>query len=168
MTDSIVSIFSDIAAELGLSRPAGQCFGAIWRAGAPPCADDLTASLGLSRSNVSTALKDLRAWGIVSVRRVPGDRREYFIAPEDPWDLFRLVLAARNRRVVAPAIDRLLAIEAMTGDQRAATLHDAATRLADWFGSMGQMEPGALARLVDAGTGGGNNGNKKKKKKNKG
>ena len=49
--------FSDAALLLGLSRPAGQCFAAIWRAAQAPCADDLTEGLGLSRSNVSSAAR---------------------------------------------------------------------------------------------------------------
>lgn len=167
MADSIVSVFSDVAAELGLSRPAGQCFGVIWRAPAPPCADDMTAALGLSRSNVSTALKELRAWGLIAVRRVPGDRREYFTAPDDPWDVFRLVFAARNRRMLQPALDRLMAIEAVASDARAAALHDSAARLGAWLGAITQLDGAALARLVEVPVTPAAGAPKKKKKKNK-
>ena len=65
----LATLFADVAQVFGLSRPAGQCFSAIWRAAAPPCADDLVAGLGLSRSNVSTALKELRGWGMISIVR---------------------------------------------------------------------------------------------------
>ena len=68
----LATLFADAAQVFGLSRPAGQCFSAIWRAAAPPCADDLVAGLGLSRSNVSTALKELRGWGMISIVRTPG------------------------------------------------------------------------------------------------
>ena len=115
--DPIEGVFADFAGRFGLSRPAGQCFAAIWRAAAAPCADDLVARLGLSRSNVSTALKELRLWGLVTVLRAPGDRKEYFAAPGDPWQILGLLLAERARRDIAPARDRLAALD---GDARAA------------------------------------------------
>jgi DNA-binding transcriptional regulator GbsR (MarR family) len=168
LSDSFVSIFSDVAAEVGLSRPAGQCFAAIWRTSPLPCADDLTARLGLSRSNVSTALKDLRSWGLVSVSRVAGDRREYFKAPDDPWDVIRLILAARHRRGLAPVIDRLLTLEATQGDASAAALHDAASRLGNWLSALGTLDAEHLSDYVDTGAKPHSSSEKKKKKKRKG
>jgi DNA-binding transcriptional regulator GbsR (MarR family) len=168
LSDSFVSIFSDIAAEVGLSRPAGQCFAAIWRAPVLPCADNLTASLGLSRSNVSTALKELRAWGLVSVSRAAGDRREYFSAPDDPWDIIRVIIAARHRRSLAPVIDRLLAIEGAEGDAHAAALHDAASRIGTWLATLGKLDSISLSEYVDVGSISHSAGAKKKKKKRKG
>ena len=111
-SQTLAEVFADVAVENGLSRPAGQCFSAIWRAAQAPCADDLVTGLGLSRSNISTALKDLRAWGLISIARTPGDRKEYFTAPTDPWEVMRLILAARQRQVIGPLLDRLLMAEA--------------------------------------------------------
>jgi DNA-binding transcriptional regulator GbsR (MarR family) len=129
-SQSLADIFSEVAAEIGLSRPAGQCFSRIWRAAQSPCADDLVASLGLSRSNVSTALKELRAWGLISIARTPGNRKEYFTAPADPWEVMRLAMAARQRQVIAPLLDRLLLAEAHVEDARIAALHAVMTQTA--------------------------------------
>jgi len=146
----LADIFADLAAELGLSRPAGQCFSAIWRVTQAPCADDLVAGLGLSRSNISTALKELRAWGLVTVARAPGDRKEYFTAPTDPWEVMRLIIAARQRQVIAPLLDRLLAAEARVEDARIAALHAVLTRTAQAASALTQAEAGAFARRIEA------------------
>jgi DNA-binding transcriptional regulator GbsR (MarR family) len=167
MPDSLTAICADAAADLGMTRPAGQCFAAVWRAAEPPCADDLTAMLGLSRSNVSTALKELRAWGLITVLRRTGDRREFFTAPADPWELLRLILAGRHRRSLAPIIDRLLTAEADAGGARVAALHDAAVRVADWLAALGKMDAAALSRHMEstAENSGKRPADKKKKKK---
>ncbi len=47
---ALALLFADLAQKFGLSRPAGQCFAAIWRAAMTPSADDLTQICGLSRS----------------------------------------------------------------------------------------------------------------------
>ncbi|MFZ5750020.1 MAG: GbsR/MarR family transcriptional regulator [Pseudomonadota bacterium] len=123
---SLSDLFADAAPALGLSRPAGLCLAAIWRADPPPCADDLCAALGLARSNVSVALRDLREWGLVETVRQPGDRKEYFTAPADAGELVARLLAGHRRRIVAPLLDRLSALGA--SDPRAADLSSAALR----------------------------------------
>ncbi|MFN6951840.1 MAG: GbsR/MarR family transcriptional regulator [Albidovulum sp.] len=122
---SFAETVAELGTLLGLSRPAGQCFAVIWRAARPPCADDLTAALGLSRSNVSTALKELRDWGLISRVRAPADRKDYFTAPPDPWEILRLLIGGWQRRAIAPLVDRLLAGAPSSGDGRASALHAA-------------------------------------------
>ncbi len=164
--------FPDIVAEIGglfgLSRPAGQCYGAIWRAAQLPCADDLTRALGLSRSNVSTALKELRDWGLISRARAPGDRKDYFTAPPDPWEAVRAVLSARQRRSVAPILDRLLAAEAETGDVRIAALHAALGAISARMEALAALDANTLMReFAPAAEEKPAAGKKKKKKKRK-
>lgn len=145
----LADVFADVADQVGLSRPAGQCFSAIWRAAQAPCADDLVAGLGLSRSNVSTALKELRGWGLVSVARAPGDRKEYFTAPADPWEVLRLITAARQRQVIAPLLDRLLVAEAQVEDVRIAALHAVMARTAQAAAALTGVETGAFAKAIE-------------------
>ena len=162
--DPIDSVFAEFAVRFGLSRPAGQCFAAIWRSAEAPCADDLVTLVGISRSNVSTALKELRMWGLVAVLRAPGDRKEYFTAPADPWQILGTLLAERARRDLAPARDRL---EALADDPRAADLAEMLGALGTWMEGLGQLDPAALRAAV-SGEETGESEKKKKKKKKKG
>lgn len=160
-------IVAEIGALFGLSRPAGQCFAAIWRAAQPPCADDLTETLGLSRSNISTALKELRDWGLISRARAPGDRKDYFTAEPDPWDAVRALLSGRQRRSIAPILDRLLAAEAETGDVRIATLHAVLSAVSARMESLAALDAGALSREFLSADAEKSGAAKKKKKKKK-
>ena len=165
-------IVADLGAIFGMSRPAGQCFAAIWRAGLPPCADDLTATLGLSRSNVSTALKELRDWGLISRARAPGDRKDHYTAPPDPWESVRLLLSGRQRRTIAPALDRLLSAEAETGDVRIAALHAALAAISERMEAFATLDAADLAARFLTGPNEapaeGRPAGKKKKRKKKG
>lgn len=144
--------YTDVITELvqvfGLSRPAGLCLAAIWRSAQAPCADDLVAGLGIARSNVSTALKELRGWGLAGVARVPGDRREYFTAPSEPWELVRLLISGHERRFLAPALERLVAAEAETGDVRLAALHDTLAVIGGTLATLGRMAPAELPKAL--------------------
>jgi DNA-binding transcriptional regulator GbsR (MarR family) len=158
--------FSDMAQLLGLSRPAGLCFSAVWRAALAPCADDLTGNLGLSRSNVSTALKELRDWGLISRVRAPGDRKEYFAADPDPWVIVSTMIAAFQRRALSPALDRLFAAEAASGDDaRAAALHAALGPLSARLAILAALPASEFARTVEGAPAKGDSAKKKKKKR---
>lgn len=163
--DPMTMIFADLADAAGLSRPAGQCFGTIWRAAQTPCADDLVAELGLSRSNVSTALKELRVWGLIGIARTPGDRKEYFTAPDDPWEILRLVIAHRQRHALAPLADRLAGMEPQAQDARVAALHDALSQVSDWMARLAALDTAAFADVVAGKPAAPDKPKKKKKKK---
>lgn len=165
MTETLAQALGDFATTIGLSRPAGQCFAAIWRAPQPPSADDLVTTLALSRSNISTALKELRGWGLVTARRGAGERRDSYTAPTDPRDLMRLILAARRQMILAPFAERLLGIETTGDDARAAALHDLALTVDAWLSRLSRMEPAAFDRAIGQA---GDPGKHKKKKKKKG
>ncbi|KEP69581.1 ArsR family transcriptional regulator [Thioclava dalianensis] len=157
--------FGEIAPRFGISRPAGRCFGAIWRAAQAPSAEDLVAQLGLSRSNVSVALKELREAGLIQSARSPGSRKDYFIAPPDPWELARLVLSERARRVFGPARDQLAALETRSADPRAAALCDVFDAVSGHLDALSKLSPDALAGQIDASRSAQKSGGKKKKKK---
>lgn len=154
-------IFADLARLCGLTRPAGQCFAAIWRAARPPCADDLCAATGLARSNVSITLRELRDHGLITAARAPGGRKDYFTAPHDPWDLLRLILAARTRHDLAPIRDRA----ALAGDGRLPVLAAALDQLVAAGEVLGAMPPDALGRLIGGAITGAPARKKKKKRK---
>lgn len=163
--------FAELAPRFGFSRPAGRCLGAIWRAAQAPSADDLVTQLGLSRSNVSTALKELRDAGLVQAARSPGSRKDFFVAPTEPWELARLMLAERERRVIGPARDHLSALEARSADPRAAALCELLDAASGYIQTLIRLDPAELARHIDPARGGGKaekpaaKTSKKKKKK---
>ena len=97
----LARLFAEAAPRFGLSRPAGACFAAIWRAAQAPSAEDLVTILGLSRSNVSVALKELRERGLIQAARSFGSRKDYFVADPDPWALLRALLTPHEAAVEA-------------------------------------------------------------------
>lgn len=146
----LAATFADIAPKLGFSRPAGQCFAAIWSGKNATSADDLVASLGISRSNISTALKELRDAGLVQLLRLPPSRREYYAASSDPWALLRQIVAHRQRRDLAPILDRLHHQHARAPDPKLAALRNMLEAVTGWTAALARLEPGELAAFFDA------------------
>lgn len=147
---TLALIFAEIAPRFGFSRAAGACMAVIWRAAQAPSAEDLATRLGLARSNVSVALKELRQAGLVQVARAPGTRRDFFVADPDPWALLRALIAERHHREVAPLLNRLATLPALGPDPRLGALADMARQAEGWASAFTRQDPVALAELMGA------------------
>ena len=105
----------------------------------PLTAEEIAATLGLARSNVSTSIRELMAWNLV--RRVPvkGDRREHFEAETDLWEIAMRIAAVRKEREIDPAVEALRACVADA--ERDPKLHPvAAKRLNDMLAFVEAMD----------------------------
>ena len=67
-------------------------------------ADEIAETLGIARSNVSVGLKELLAWDLVHVTHTLGDRRDFFTAQHDPWEVIRVIIEGRKRREIDPTL----------------------------------------------------------------
>ncbi|MBP8151392.1 MAG: MarR family transcriptional regulator, partial [Xylophilus sp.] len=93
-----VSHFGEMGSRWGINRTVGQIYALIFISPHALNADDIAEALEFSRSNVSMGLKKLQSWRLVKLRHQPGDRREYFEAPADVWEIFRVLAEERRRR----------------------------------------------------------------------
>src|SRR5690349_8870319 len=104
---SFVGHFGEMGSRWGINRTVGQIYALIFVSPEPVNADDIAERLEFSRSNVSMGLKELQSWRLVHLRHLPGDRREYFEAPTDAWEIFRTLAEERRRREIEPTLSML-------------------------------------------------------------
>jgi DNA-binding transcriptional regulator GbsR (MarR family) len=157
---SFVSHFGEMGSRWGINRTVGQIYALIFVAPQPLNADDIAEALEFSRSNVSMGLKELQAWRLVNLRHLPGDRREYFDAPSDAWDIFRTLAEERRRREIEPTLSMLRSalLETPRGEedriaqQRMKGMHDLIELMTTWFDDIQHLEPRTLMQLMKMGT----------------
>jgi DNA-binding transcriptional regulator GbsR (MarR family) len=110
---------------------------------------------------LSNSLKDLQAWGVVKVVRVPGDRREYFQSIKDVWQLFEILLDERKRREMDPTLKMLRETQALLNDGITVDAHTKGRvkemleffELMDgWFGEVRRLPLSSRVKLVKWGT----------------
>ncbi len=153
---SFVSHFGEMGSRWGINRTVGQIYALIFAAPRPLNADDISDALEFSRSNVSMGLKELQAWRLVQLRHLPGDRRGYFEAPTDAWEIFRTLAEERHRREIEPTLSMLrnaLLEEATTDEdrivqQRMKSMHDLIELMTTWFEDVQNMDEKTLAKLM--------------------
>jgi DNA-binding transcriptional regulator GbsR (MarR family) len=91
----------------GINRTVAQVHALLFLSPQPLPADEISATLAVARSNVSTSLRELQGWRIVRVVHVLGDRRDHFESTKDVWEIFRIVSEERKRREIDPTLSVL-------------------------------------------------------------
>jgi DNA-binding transcriptional regulator GbsR (MarR family) len=159
LTQRFVLHFGEMGSRWGINRTVGQIYALLYVSPKPLNAEEITEALGLSRSNVSVGLKELESWRLVRLSHQPGDRRDYFSAPEDVWAIFRTLAEERRRREVDPTLsmlrDALLENPGHPDDQHAQRrmreMHDLIELVTGWFEDVQRLEPETLKRLMRMG-----------------
>src|SRR5216683_1709534 len=100
--------WGEMGTKWGINRTVAQVHALLYLAAKPMPADEISTTLSVARSNVSTSLRELQGWGIVRVVHVLGDRRDHFETLKDVWEIFRIVSEERKRREIDPTL-RVLA-----------------------------------------------------------
>ena len=88
----------------GINRTMAQVHALLFVSPEALDAEEISRLLDVSRSNVSTSLRELITWGIVKRVHIIGDRRDRFEALKDVMDTFRVIMAERKRREMDPTI----------------------------------------------------------------
>lgn len=99
--------FGEMGSRWGINRTVGQIYALLFVSPRALNADEIAEALAFSRSNVSMGLKELQSWRLVKLQHLPGDRREYFSAPEDVWAIFQTLAEERRKREVDPTLSML-------------------------------------------------------------
>jgi DNA-binding transcriptional regulator GbsR (MarR family) len=159
LSRQFVSHFGEMGSKWGINRTVGQIYALIFISERTLNADEIAESLEFSRSNVSMGLKELQSWRLVRLRHQPGDRREYFEAPGNAWEIFRVLAEERRRREVEPtqSMLRMALLESATSpaerhaQERMREMHDLIERLMTWFDDVQKLAPETAMQLMGMG-----------------
>lgn len=103
----IIEGLGQLASYFGFSKVMGQLFGVLMLSPEPLSLDDLMERLGLSKASVSTHMRTLEHMGIVHEVWVRDDRRKYYRAESDFWQILTNILRSRELRNVNQALQVL-------------------------------------------------------------
>lgn len=99
--------WGEMGTRWGVNRTVAQIHALLFLAQQPMAAETIAETLGVARSNVSTSLRELQSWKLVRISHVLGDRRDHFLALQDVWEIFRVILEERKRREIDPTLSVL-------------------------------------------------------------
>jgi DNA-binding transcriptional regulator GbsR (MarR family) len=159
LSREFVSHFGEMGSRWGINRTVGQIYALIFISQRALNADEIAEALEFSRSNVSMGLKELQSWRLVRLKHQPGDRREYFEAPGDVWEIFRVLAEERRRREIEPTLSMLRTALLQQpvneadrhAQERMRQMHDLIDRLMTWFDDVQKLAPETALQLMGMG-----------------
>lgn len=109
MDDDLIRRFVDswgaMGSFWGVNASVARVHGLLIISEKPWCLDEISEYLGLSKGNVSTSLKELRAWKVVRKILQPGDRREFYVCEPDSWQMLFSIMRERKLREFDPLFE---------------------------------------------------------------
>jgi len=131
--------WGEMGTQWGVSRSVAQVHALLYLSDRPIDAEAIVDALGLARSNVSTALKELQGYGIVRRVHVEGDRRDHFVAETDLWEMLMRIVQERKKREIDPTIALLGELaERLKDDTTApAQVRERVVRMHEFIGTLG-------------------------------
>lgn len=102
--DEFVGQWGALGTQWGINRTMAQIHALLMTAPQPLTTDEVMEELEISRGNAHSNLKELVAWGLLRSVVKKGERREFFEAEKDVWQIFTIVARERKRREIEPAL----------------------------------------------------------------
>jgi len=160
MIQSCILHFGEMGSRWGINRTVGQMYALLVLSKDPLCADDITETLGFSRSNVSMGIKELLSWELIRLQHLQGDRREFYSAPGDVWDIAKTLIEQRRKREIDPTLSTLrnLLIETPANTEeeyaqkRMRDMHELIEMLTLWTGEIQRLDSNNLSKLLKLGS----------------
>ncbi|MBH5321618.1 GbsR/MarR family transcriptional regulator [Aurantiacibacter sediminis] len=152
--------WGEMGSHWGVNRSVSQVHALLYLSEEPMHAEEICETLGLARSNVSTALKELQGYGIVTRTHIIGDRRDHFAAETDLWDMLMKIVIERKKREIDPTIQTLsdLTDQMAARDdvpayvrERIGRMHDFMGTLSGWYEDVRRLPKSTLVALMKMG-----------------
>lgn len=159
--DAFILHWGEMGTHWGVNRSVAQIHALLYLSDRALHAEEISETLTLARSNVSTALKELQGYGIVRRTHVAGDRRDHFVAETDLWELLMRISAERKRREIDPTIlllaDLKVRIDARKDvpahvRERISRMHEFISTLSNWYDQVRRLPKSTLINLMKLGS----------------
>lgn len=97
-----IQTWGNFGSQWGINRSMAQVHALLLTTEELKCTEDVMSELSISRGNANMNLRELMNWNLIYKVSVPGDRKEYFRAEKDMWEVAKRITRERKRREIEP------------------------------------------------------------------
>jgi DNA-binding transcriptional regulator GbsR (MarR family) len=114
--EKFVQSWGALGSSWGVNRTMAQIHALLLISPEPLCAEEVMEDLRVSRGNANMNLRALIDWGLVYKEFKSGERKEYFRAEKDMWEVVKRIIIQRKKKELEPML-RVLEEVAQLDDQ---------------------------------------------------
>ena len=135
-----IQTWGKLGTEWGINRTMAQVHAILLISPTPLCTEDIMEQLSISRGNANMNIRDLMNWTLIYKELIPGDRKEYFVAEKDIWEVARRIIRERKKREVEPVLRVLNQLKTIDGDKESKEIKEFTAMMAQLDGFVGKMD----------------------------
>ncbi|WP_316844621.1 GbsR/MarR family transcriptional regulator [Pedobacter psychrodurus] len=113
-----IEAWGKLGSEWGINRTMAQVHALLLISAEALTTEEIMEQLSISRGNANMTLRDLIGWGLIEKQHKAGERKEYFFADKDVWNIARQVAKERKKRELEPVLKVLNELAGVTGDEK--------------------------------------------------
>ncbi|SDM61000.1 DNA-binding transcriptional regulator GbsR, MarR family [Pedobacter steynii] len=113
-----IEAWGKLGSEWGINRTMAQVHALLLVSPEALTTEEIMDALSISRGNANMTLRDLIGWGLVEKQHRAGERKEYFFADKDTWNIAKQVAKERRKRELDPVIKILDELSGVKGDAK--------------------------------------------------
>jgi DNA-binding transcriptional regulator GbsR (MarR family) len=91
-----------MASAWGINKTMSQIHALLYAESNPMDTDAIMLKLHISRGNANMNLHRLLEWELIKKINYPGDRKDYYSAETDIWNIVSTIIRERQQREIAP------------------------------------------------------------------
>jgi DNA-binding transcriptional regulator GbsR (MarR family) len=134
-----IQTWGTLGSEWGINRTMAQIHALLLISHKPVSTDEIMEALQISRGNANMNLRDLMNWNLVRKELLPADRKEYFVAEKDIWEVARRIAAERKRREIEPVKQALAQLKKVEHEPRNPEVKEFTKMMGELEGFVGKM-----------------------------
>jgi DNA-binding transcriptional regulator GbsR (MarR family) len=114
--EKFIQAWGTLGSNWGINRTMAQIHALLLISAEALSAEEIRQELNISMGNANMNVRALIDWGLVYKELKPGERKEYFVAEKDMWEVIRKVITERKKKELEPLVKVLDDINAVQGD----------------------------------------------------
>jgi DNA-binding transcriptional regulator GbsR (MarR family) len=114
--DKFLQAWGAFGGEWGINRTMAQIHAYLLISPEPRCTQEIMDELQISIGNASMNLRALADWGLVYKQPIRGERKEFFVAEKDMWEVVKKIIVQRKRKELEPVLKLLDDLAAVEGE----------------------------------------------------
>ncbi len=99
-----IQAWGTLGSHWGINRTMAQIHALLLVSPTPMSAENIMADLKISRGNANMNIRALIDWGLVYKELVPGQRKEFFVAEKNMWEVVRKITIQRKKKELEPVL----------------------------------------------------------------
>ena len=135
-----IQTWGKLGSEWGINRTMAQVHAILLISPKAMSAEEIMNELSISRGNANMNIRDLINWNLVHKELVPGDRKEYFTAEKDIWEVARRIIKERKKREMEPVLKVINQLKTIEGDQQTAEIKEFSSMINQLDSFVGKMD----------------------------